>query len=171
MEIDSATKGNGKGKEKSESANSTETNKQSKYCLVCEKSSHTNQSLERIYSLENLWRFSQGVDVNTCAHGLKRNKLILIGDDTLNAVFNLPVCNMEVIENKAQNVNTTFTIPVILWVYGKKTQVEELIDSETMPSFINKDFVKNNSLVTHKTTMPYDIHNYTSVKHSCVANY
>ena len=53
----------------------------------------------------------------------------------------------------------SFKLPVTLWVYGKKVQVEALVDSGATTSFINKSVVESNNLVTNKLAHPYDVYN------------
>ena len=56
----------------------------------------------------------------------------------------------------------SFKLPVTLWVYGKKVQVEALIDSGATTSFINTTVVESNNLVTHKLAQSFNIRNADS---------
>ena len=67
--------------------------------------------------------------------------------------------------NKAETLKSnserksSFYLPVTLWVYGKKVQVNALIDSGATTSFINKSVVRANHLVTHQLQTGFDIYN------------
>jgi hypothetical protein len=50
-------------------------------------------------------------------------------------------------------------LPVTLWVYGKKTSANALIDSGASTNFISKRFVANNHLVTNKLQNVYPVFN------------
>ena len=50
-------------------------------------------------------------------------------------------------------------LPVTLWVFGKKSQAEALIDSGVSTNFIDKSFVQSNNLVTYKIANPYPVYN------------
>jgi predicted aspartyl protease len=45
------------------------------------------------------------------------------------------------------------------WVYGKKVQLEALVDSGATTIFINKRLVKSNNLLMHKLASPFNIIN------------
>jgi len=66
---------------------------------------------------------------------------------------------LESCNNIAHNKTTSFKIPVILWVYGKKVQNEALVDSGATTNFVDKVFVENNNLVTYKLANPYQVIN------------
>jgi len=57
------------------------------------------------------------------------------------------------------NKITSFKIPVILWVYGKKVQTEALVDLGATMNFVDRVVVENNNLVTHKLANPYYVIN------------
>ena len=57
------------------------------------------------------------------------------------------------------NKTTSFKIPVTLWVYGKKVQIEALDDLEATTNFINRVTMENNNLVTHKLANLYYVIN------------
>ena len=61
--------------------------------------------------------------------------------------------------NTSRNKKTSFKIPVTLWVYGKKVQTKALVDSGATTSFIDKNYVEINNLVTSKLATPYDVKN------------
>ena len=52
-----------------------------------------------------------------------------------------------------------FCLPITLWVYGKKVQVEALIDSGATTSFINKRLVEEKHLVTNRLETVYEVYN------------
>jgi len=66
---------------------------------------------------------------------------------------------LESCNNIAYNKTTSFKIPVILWVYGKKVQTEALVDLEATTNFIDRVVVENNNLVTYKLVNPYCVIN------------
>lgn len=75
----------------------------------------------------------------------------------------MDICNVslsvpDVLVNTSRTKNS-FKLPVTLWVYGKKVQVEALIDSGATTSFINSSVVESNNLVTHKLANPYVVFN------------
>jgi len=58
------------------------------------------------------------------------------------------------------NKTTSFKIPVTLWIYGKKVQIEALVDLRATMNFVNRVVVKNNNnLVIHKIANLYHIIN------------
>jgi len=57
------------------------------------------------------------------------------------------------------NKTTSFKIPVILWVYGKKEQTKALVDLGATTNFVDRGVVENNNLVTHKLANPYCVIN------------
>ena len=57
------------------------------------------------------------------------------------------------------NKKTFFKIPVTLWVYGKKVQIEALVDSGATTNFIDRVFVENNNLVKYKLVNLYKVVN------------
>jgi hypothetical protein len=50
-------------------------------------------------------------------------------------------------------------LPVTAWVYGKKAQLEALVDSGATTTFINKWLVKSNNLLMHKLASPFNVIN------------
>ena len=66
---------------------------------------------------------------------------------------------LESCSNVACNKKTSFKIPVILWVYGKKVQTEALVDSEATTNFVDRVFVENNNLVKYKLANLYKVVN------------
>lgn len=70
------------------------------------------------------------------------------------------VCSTEtpVVLSSPCNRNA-FKLAVTIWVYGKKVQVEALVDSGVTTSFINQSVVESNNLVTHKLANPYNVYN------------
>jgi len=62
------------------------------------------------------------------------------------------------------NKTTSFKIPVILWVYGKKVQTKALVDSGATTNFVNRVVMENNNLVTHKLANPYYVINVDGYK-------
>jgi len=66
---------------------------------------------------------------------------------------------LESCSNVVCNKKTSFKIPVILWVYGKKVQTEALVNSEAITNFISRVFVENNNLVTYKLENLYSVVN------------
>ncbi|PSS37026.1 hypothetical protein PHLCEN_2v1131, partial [Hermanssonia centrifuga] len=60
--------------------------------------------------------------------------------------------------SSSRNKNS-FKLPVTLWVYGKKVQIEALVDSGATTLFINKSIVESNNLVTYKLANPYNVKN------------
>ena len=46
-----------------------------------------------------------------------------------------------------------------MWVYGKKVQLDALVDSGATTSFINKRYVEKNNLVTNKLATPFGVIN------------
>jgi len=69
---------------------------------------------------------------------------------------------LESCNNIACNKTTSFKIPVILWVYGKKVQTKALVDLEATTNFINRVIMENNNLVTYKLANLYCIINADS---------
>jgi hypothetical protein len=59
------------------------------------------------------------------------------------------LCSIEVVKNVARN-KWSFYIDITLWVYGKKVQVQALVDSGAMTTFIHHCIVEDNHLVTDK---------------------
>jgi hypothetical protein len=53
----------------------------------------------------------------------------------------------------------SFYLPVTAWVYGKKVQLEALVDSGATTTFINKRLVKSNNLLTHKLASLFNVIN------------
>lgn len=68
------------------------------------------------------------------------------------------ISSTEILVSSSRNKNS-FKLPVTLWVYGRKVQVEALVDSGATTSFINKSVVESNNLVTHKLATPYKVYN------------
>jgi len=66
---------------------------------------------------------------------------------------------LESCNNIACNKTTSFKIPVILWVYGKKVQTKALVDLGATTNFVDKVVVENNNLVTYKLANLYCIIN------------
>jgi len=66
---------------------------------------------------------------------------------------------VESCNNIAYNKTTSFKIPVILWVYGKKVQTKALVDLEATMNFVNSVVMENNNLVTCKLANLYHIIN------------
>ena len=66
---------------------------------------------------------------------------------------------LESCNNIVHNKTTSFKIPVILWVYGKKVQTEALVDLKATMNFIDRVVIENNNLVTYKLANPYCIIN------------
>ena len=66
---------------------------------------------------------------------------------------------LESCNNIAHNKTTSFKIPVILWIYGKKVQTEALVDSEATMNFVDRVVIENNNLVTYKLANPYCVIN------------
>jgi len=66
---------------------------------------------------------------------------------------------LETCNNIARNKTTSFKIPVILWIYGKKVQTKALVDSGATTNFVDRVVMKNNNLATHKLVNPYRVIN------------
>ena len=64
----------------------------------------------------------------------------------------------EPVVSTSRNRNS-FNLPVTLWVYGRKVQVEALVESGATTSFINKSVVEKYHLATLKLAVPYDVYN------------
>src|ERR1700712_2151486 len=64
----------------------------------------------------------------------------------------------EIVKNVAPN-KSSFYLPITLWVYGKKVQVEALVDSGATSTFINKSVVESNNLVQEKLASPFNVIN------------
>jgi len=69
---------------------------------------------------------------------------------------------LESCNNIARNKTTSFKIPVTLWVYGKKVQIEALVDSGATTNFVDRVVIENNNLVTHKLANLYHVINVDS---------
>ena len=67
--------------------------------------------------------------------------------------------NNNICFNSSRNKQTSFKLPVTLWVYGTKAQAEALVDSGATTNFINKTFVQKNHLVTNQLARPYNVTN------------
>ena len=68
------------------------------------------------------------------------------------------LCSVDTVKNVARN-KSSFYLPITLWVYGKKVQVEALVDSGATATFINQSVVKSNNLVTDKLATPFHVIN------------
>ena len=66
---------------------------------------------------------------------------------------------VESCNNIAYNKTTSFKIPVILWVYGKKVQTKALVDLGATTNFMDRVIMKNNNLVTYKLANLYHVIN------------
>ena len=93
--------------------------------------------------------------MTTCEH-VAENGRPNVGMSTYSA--NISSTETPVVSSCPRSRNS-FKLAVTLWVYGKKVQVEALVDSGATTSFINTSVVESNSLVTHKLAHPYDVYN------------
>jgi len=66
---------------------------------------------------------------------------------------------LESCNNIVCNKTTSFKIPVILWIYGKKVQTKALVDLGATTNFIDRVTMENNNLVTHKLANLYYVIN------------
>jgi len=66
---------------------------------------------------------------------------------------------LESCNNIVCNKTTSFKIPVILCVYGKKVQTKALVDLEATTNFVNRVIMENNNLVTYKLANLYCVIN------------
>ena len=92
--------------------------------------------------------------MNTCHWVAEKNSEPHVEMD----ISNVHVSSTDTLVSSAQSKNV-FMLPVTLWVYGKKVQVEALIDSGATTSFINKSIVESNNLVTHKLAQSFNVRN------------
>jgi hypothetical protein len=69
------------------------------------------------------------------------------------------LCTVDNVKNVARYQRKSFYLPVTLWVYGKKVQVEALVDSGATSTFINKSVVREHHLVTEKLAQAYGVLN------------
>ena len=92
--------------------------------------------------------------MNTCHLAAEKDSEPQFGMD-INSVH---ISSTETLVSSARSKNT-FMLPVTLWVYGKKVQVEALIDSGATTSFINTTVVESNNLVTHKLAQSFNVRN------------
>ena len=93
--------------------------------------------------------------MTTCEH-VAENGRPNVGMSTYSA--NISSTETPVVSSCSRSRNS-FKLAVTLWVYGKKVQVEALVDSGATTSFINKSVVESNNLVTNKLAHPYDVYN------------
>ena len=63
------------------------------------------------------------------------------------------------VTSTSRNKHFSFKLPVTLWVYGKRTQTEALVDSGATANFIDKSFVERNHLVTNRLATPHPVKN------------
>ena len=92
--------------------------------------------------------------MTTCEQVVK-NSEPYVGMDT----YSVHIGTMDTSVTLLSRNRNSFTLPIILWVYGKKVQVKALVDSGATTTFINKSAVESNNLVTHNLVHSFDIYN------------
>ena len=90
--------------------------------------------------------------MNNCPHLCQRYKF-------RRQLYVRKINNVETVKNVARKQINSFYVPVTVWNYGKKVQLNALVDSGATNTFINKQVIKSNKLSPDKLAIPITVTN------------